>query len=31
MVRLEIISQIRFVIWTVFEIVYDKVPLRKPL
>ena len=29
-VRLRIISQIRFVIWTVFETVYDYVHLRKP-
>ena len=29
-VRLRIISQIRFVIWTVFETVYDKAQSRKP-
>ena len=29
-VRLRIISQIRFVIWTVFETVYDNAQSRKP-
>lgn len=29
-VRLRIISQIRFVVWAVFETVYDNVQSRKP-